>query len=596
MPRYETTVPCPVCFSPAGALATCAECGWPLTAAAWPGGDAESRERHFAKELERAQRGYDSVAAARISPTDGRDLPFIRGGRPDEAEWTAALRRATVAADTLDTADRLRETIRRRLETRPEAGRLSVVEVGSRGITTTTVVSAEPSGMRRVDRGPVVRWIDLAPMLAAESPDELLFRLAGGFGGVDRAALWAELERTVPESVAIPGADPILVCAVPGWPVPEHGLEVLARRAPDAVRSRVVDVDAAELVGELVSQMNTTAALRGRLELVVAHVVPKNGRIVLRSERLFEAGAPVGAEQALTIRCAHTLDDGLVLAVVSWGHDNTRPRPVSIDSVRLRPGAHRLHAVLAGPGRVKFSEPAGVVPDSRVWSELVASLPRRFIPPVGDFDLICALDLGADRFDDRRALVSELVELLRTEYPERGRSRVAVVGYRAHRFRVGEEHDRVVYGRWLDTPDEAQRSLDGFRAFEPGPVRAAPIEDALHVIARRVGRIPPGRKVVLLTVGARPPHPPAEEPDGEIPCPLEYDWRSLLRRIRHRPGGLTSVAVLDSAKHYNFAWRQLGKTALHQLNLTDPRKLATAAGLLIPPSQRLFFPLPEPAE
>lgn len=334
------------------------------------------------------------------------------------------------------------------------------------------------------------------------------------------------------------------------------------------------------------------AALCGKLELVVAHIVPKSRRIVLRSEELFAAGAEVGTERTLTIRCTHPGDQGTVLAVVSWGEDNTKPRAMSIDSVPLRPGRHRLRATLAEPARVEFVEPPGVLPETRPWSQIIASTPRRFMPHVGEFDLLCALDLGDDGFADRRALVSELVELLRQEYPEPGRFRVALVGYRAHDFRANRQ---VVYGRWLDTPDEAQRSLDRFHAFKPGPTQAAPIEDALDAIARGMHQIPVARRLVLLTLGDRPPHPP-EEDGGEISCPHGHDWQTLLSRIEHHPGGQASVAVLDSTKYLGEAWRRLGKTARHQLGTTHPHQLAMSAGLLVPPAQRLAFPLLESQE
>jgi hypothetical protein len=354
--------------------------------------------------------------------------------------------------------------------------------------------------------------------------------------------------------------------------------------------ARPIGVEAAS---EPVPQPVSTAPLRERLELVVAHVIAETGQIVMRSEQLFGAGAQVGAERTLTLWLAHADDEGTVLAVVVWR--DGRPRVLSIDSVRVAPGSHRLRAVLAGPGRVKFVEPPGVEPDQRSWSQLMATVPRRFTPPVGEFDLICALDLSGDGFADRRALVSALIELLRDEYPEPGRFRVAVVGYRPHEFRMGAEGRSVVSSRWLASAESAQDSLDRLRAFAPGKARAAPVEDALAIIARGVDRIPTALKVVLLTVGERPPHPPGEEPGGEIACPLEHDWRTLLGRVqRHK--GLSSVVVLDSAQYLDDTWQRLGSTALHQLSRTDPHKLATAAGLLIPPAKRLSFPLLEPPD
>jgi hypothetical protein len=572
---------------------TCADCGW-QTIPSWFAAGSPAEERDGAAALERAQRAFDAVAAARVSPADGRYLPYIRGGPPSDAEWAAALRAAATAVGATATADDLWETIQRRIAELPDDGWLSVVEVGVAGIATTTV-HADGSGAPGLLRGPTVPWTELAPML----PDsyELRFRLAGGFGGTDRIRLWSTLDGAVPAAAAVPAHhQTLLVCTAPGWPVPERALQVLARQHSETSPSRIAGLTGGGMAGgevaAMVSRAAIAASLRGKLELVVASVNPRTGRVTLRSEQLFGAGAAVGTERELTVWCAHTDDEGTVLAVVNW--QGNEPRVVSIDSVPLPPGSHRLRAVLAAPGRVTFVEPPGVAADKRPWSQLMAKLPPRLVPPVVELDLLCALDLSGDGFEERRSLVSELVEVLRQEYPEPGKFQIAIVGYRDHDFRIGVERHRVVRGAWLAPPAEAQRLLDRFRAVEPHPLPAAPVEDALHQIARRVDRIPGNRKVVLLTVGDRPPHPPREGPDGVLACPHQYNWRALLSRIERRCR--TSLAVLDSGEHVGTAWQRLGRTALHRLDKTDAHRLATAAGLLVPPADRLSFPFLEPPE
>jgi hypothetical protein len=269
---------------------------------------------------------------------------------------------------------------------------------------------------------------------------------------------------------------------------------------------------------------------------------------------------------------------------------------VSTDSVRLRPGTYELRATLAESGRVTFTDPPGVTADPRSWSELLAALPERVTPTVSDVDLVCCVDLSAYGFGARRQLVAGCIELLGAEYSEPGRFRAAVIGYGDHIFNtratpVGDRaEDKVVFGSRLASPADALDHLYALDTVEPGPWPSAPIEDALARIAPRIGRIPADRKVILLTVGDRPPHPSREGADGALPCPREYDWQRLLRQIESREG-LVSLAVLDSGEHAGPAWRRLGRSGLHHLTRTDPERLAIAAGVIVPPHRRLPFPL-----
>ncbi|SEG88843.1 hypothetical protein SAMN04489712_12291 [Thermomonospora echinospora] len=584
MPRYERDPsPCPVCFAPGGTGGTCGDCGWcPL-----PEG-TPTREQE--RRLESAQRMFDAVAAARISPVEGRDLPYIRSSRPSDTEWATARRYAQV--DT-DSAEGFRDRLHQVLAGMPDQGRLSIVEAGETGITV-TVVGVDGFGLPRSRRRPTVPWRDLVPMLAAgpvDEPaggpvDELRFRLAGGFGGVDRIRLWAELERNLTQRLPLPDGHQIMpVCTASGWPVPERALAMLGRGRTQDPPTRLAGGDVAAVVSETVAAL----PLRGHLELVVVRVDRRTGQVHPDGVRLFAAGDQVGTERSLTFRCVHPHPDGTVLAVATWRDDG--PRVLSIGSVHLPEGEHRLRAVLAGAGRIKFLDPAGITPEHRPWSELMATLPDRLAPQVAELDVVCLVDLSGDGSAARRRLAAEFVKLAARRLPEPGRLRVAVIGYGRHDFRMEAEDAGVLQGKWLAPPAAALDTLDRLRQVWTDRIPSAPVEDALHQVAKRITTIPPERKVVMLTLGERPPHPPRDDPSGMLPCPHGHDWGSLLRRVQRHPG-LLSVAVLDSAEHLTPAWRRIGGDALLRLDRTDAHKLAAVTRIVVPESGRLAFPLP----
>lgn len=562
---------CLVCFHASTTGPDCAECGW----------RPKATDPVVNTRLERAQRVFDATAAARVSPANGRELPQIRGGKPDDTEWSTALRAATARTDPPSALEDLLEP---KIVGLPDGGRLNVIEVGREGITT-TLVGYDGLGILRSRTRPTVGWTELVPMLPADTPEELLFRLAGGFGGVDRTALWSILDRTVPGSVKAGHVEAVLVCTAAGWPVPEHAVTVLgARLTATAIRLEAVPVD------ELVTRLISLVPLRNRLELVVAVAQPTTRTITLRGSVLFYQGARIGDETVLSLRCAHADPAGTVFTVVTW-HEG-RPRPLSIDSLALRPGTHEVRMVLADHGEVRIEEPAGATPDQRTWPELVDALPKRLTEPVAELSLVCLIDLSGNRFEARRELVRELVDLLWQECPEPGRLTVSVIGYGDHVYEPGREEDRVVSGSWLRPPDQALTVLDRLRQVERGPLPVAPVEDALARVAAGVGGIPAGRRMVLLTVGDRPPHPATGGNDGVLPCPKPYDWQELLRVIERRPA-LTTIAVLDEIRDSDPAWRRLGRTATHPSRSVTAQRLAMDIGVLTPPAQMLPFPLLE---
>jgi hypothetical protein len=342
------------------------------------------------------------------------------------------------------------------------------------------------------------------------------------------------------------------------------------------------------LAAETHGELDDTAALRRKLELVVAVTDSQTGQVMLKAVSLFQIGARPGDDARIRLRCAYRDEDGTVLAVVCW--EDGGPRLSSLDSVRLHPGDYELRAVLEDTGRVRFLSPEGAVPDRRSWAELMAALPRTWPPPTGDTALICTIELGEEGFQARRELLRELIDLTRGQDLATGELKVAVIGYGDHVFRPEKKQEQIVRGSWLETPEQALTSLDRLKASAPGGLPVAPLEDALHQIAKRIATIPPGHRVVLLTAGNRPPHPARAGDPAALPCPHEYNWERLLRRIDARPG-LLRAAVLDSGQYLGETWRRLGRDVLVERSRTDAHKLATAVRLLIPPSRRLSFPM-----
>ncbi|QXJ21213.1 hypothetical protein AGRA3207_002045 [Actinomadura graeca] len=536
-----------------------------------------------------------------MSPSGGRDLPFIRGGRPSTAEWDEALRRAEAGGDP---AERFRGRIQQAIAELSDRGRLAIAEAGESGITVTVIVM-DGFGLPRPRPRPAVPWTALVPMLATGSLQELRFRLAGGLGGVDHARLWSELRRNLEEQVAPPDGHRLeLVCTAPGWPVPERALADLARlagdaggNAPDAWTapdphdhrrspSRLIGVDVAAAVGDAVAAL----PLRAPLDLVVVEI-ESSGRILPIGTQLFAAGDEVGTESAVSLRCVHPHDDGTVLAVVTWRDDG--PRALFTGVVRLPAGRHRLRAVLAGAGQVKFVEPGGVEPERRSWSELMATLPDRLVPETTELDVICVIDRCGGGFESRRRLATEFVKLVKRRFPRPEQLGVAVVAYGRHDFRLEQEHAGVLEGAWLAPAASALDTLAGLRSVRPDRVLGAPVEEALGLVAQGVRKIPAKRRVVTLFFGDRPPHPPRDDPDGVLPCPRGVDWRRELRRIERHPR-LTSAVVLDSSERLDAAWRRLGRTALLRLDQADAGRLAAATQVVVPDSGRLVFPMLDP--
>jgi hypothetical protein len=596
-PHEADTGGCPVCGRRFDAQTHCAGCGWPLLGPWRLGGAASDEQQRFREELDRACRAFDAVAAARVSPGDGRYLPYIRGGQPDDAEWAQALLTARYETGT---QGMLREVLAEATDKVTGTGRLTVVEISATGIAAFEVRADRLGSLECHAEQPVATWPELMPMLSA-APDELRFQLAGGLARLDQDQVWATLEPAVAQTVRVPAGAVVLVCTAPGWAVPERAADLLLRDHEGAESVRSAGAPVRGMLEELIAG----STLRQPYELVLAVVHPVNRRVMLQTRQLFPVGAEFGDETTLTVRCAPSDEHGTVFAIVTW--HGQEPQRLSVDSVKLRPGRYRVRAVLAGPGMVEFRELPGLAPDHRTWSELTDAIPAELPPRIFAVDLICGVELGgADpgRVDARLHLVRSLIRMLDEECAEPDQLRVAVLGYGDHLYDSRQEGNRVVYGAWLSGTADALDAVDQLRHRGQGYPAATAMEDMLsHVVsqlgAATSGRRTAGRRTVLLTIGNRPPHPPAANLQSILPCPHGHNWNELLRRLE-RTLEVSRIAVVDrTPTGSGTVWHRLGADGLHELaEPTEPtediaHQLGMDIGLLVPNAHRLPFPLIE---
>ncbi|MFC5748410.1 hypothetical protein [Actinomadura rugatobispora] len=477
-------------------------------------------------------------------------------------------------------------------------------------------------------------WRQFAPMLS-DDPDELGFQVAGGLHRVDRAALNAALGGWLKELVARirPDLPAVMVCTAPGWTVPEQAVGLLRRMRPTARSAASVVPVAEELPGAIARQ-----PLRSPYALIVAEARPEGPVPV--AVPLFPAGSVAGQEARATVtRGPGGIDQDIALAVVVGAGGGGRPapgshhEPVSIVSAGLPRGTTTVRAVLDGPGRVRWLEPADIGVEARTLEELYAQT-RASAVASGYAELMCAVELGGppERAAKRKDLVSGTLELVAEDLPDR--ARVAVYGYYEHSFQLGEEQAPVTDGVWITEPEAARAALAALPpAAGTWQADAAPLEDALAEIVQRIdeersarnragpwpgmpgpgahepwpgmpgpgfgppgapGMPPVGVPRTLLVVAGRPPHPRRQGQDRRRelaqPCPRKHDWQAAYERLRR--AGVRFVAVLDkSADTGDDIWRALGADHLAVVEDLGPRELAEALRLVPAGGPSLPFPL-----
>ncbi|MGH3374680.1 MAG: hypothetical protein ACRDP6_08065 [Actinoallomurus sp.] len=565
---------CPVCGAAEETRGDCAVCDWPLTTDWLPGtGDPGEFRRRF----EAATRRFDAVPAARAF--GDRSTTFIRGGVPDDAEWSAAERTALPQAPTPE------ETVRGRLTgalRELETCSPTLVEVDAGGVTA-SVVTLDRLGTPSVVRSAAASWATLLPELSRD-PAELRFQLAGGRTVRD----WTPLRRAPADLGLRPAGPVMLACALPGWPVPERATTILKEDLSCSEPLRPAGISVTALLAELVADLPLIRAYH----LIGAVVDPPTGKVRRELVEIFAPGTRPGHRADLAVRRPPGARDGTVLAAVVG--DPGHWAPVEMRKAALVPGINQVSAVLDAPGRVRFVAP-GLLPESRSLPELLALVPDE-LPAAADVDLVCGVELCGtpDVVARRRAFVAELLRVLADERDDG--LRVAVLGYLDHRFfdRTREKAG-VVYGTELGPVARAAARLHELPSPQPYYPERAPVEDMLSLAGRyfRRDRRIGGR--ALLTVGDRLPHPVKIGQDPIMRCPRGHDWRSLLKRLR-TDLDVDCFAVTDQPprRSSGVVWQRLGSAGLYELATADPRQVAVDMGVLPREDDSLPFPLITP--
>lgn len=408
--------------------------------------------------------------------------------------------------------------------------------------------------------------------------------------------------------------DTVLVRRTYRWPV----LEAAVAEARAFLRP-VAEIVAATRAGDLagvVSAAASQAPLRYAYDLVLTEVNPGTRVVRIDPVELFAAGsaarpgtghattkirvAPVPGHAAnrvaLPVVARHTL-------TVSLRNPRAlaEQRPlVTMAALDGAAGPTDLVITLAGPGRVDIAGTPGSLEQVTVppgWPDLLTGLPVR-LPEgqrlaEGGLDLALLIELGGeDRVVDARVrLARAIVEEFRAAP---GPVRVAVLGYRDHFGRhhidaipiADQEDAALVVGCKLSPVGAADAVLRRSRRWDAVEIHdnhAAPIEDALQMIAGSGWKWDRAARCALLIIGGRPPHPSKAGLDGDrrLPCPYRWSWEESLGRLRAgRP--VECFAVLDrpvTLGHAEQAWRRLAAEGLYEAKSVSAGQLAKDVGL-----------------
>jgi hypothetical protein len=235
-------------------------------------------------------------------------------------------------------------------------------------------------------------------------------------------------------------------------------------------------------------------------------------------------GGAVSCERVMLPVLALRGSDPTAWPVVALGEAPVQPSPPT--SVTF---------TLAWPGNVRF-EPPATQRDLLSLAEICDKVPQHVSIGSAKVDLVCIVDLTGtqDQVDKRRMFAQELVSSLNTAYGTVGVLRVSVLGYGddVHGIpsRTGLAERRVFDSGDFASPTDAHQILQGLTAVDdPHQDVAAALEDALVRLEGRNWRLHSHRLVI--TIGARPPHPPAQEA-GITPCDFKHDWRASLNYLR----------------------------------------------------------------
>ncbi len=266
---------------------------------------------------------------------------------------------------------------------------------------------------------------------------------------------------------------------------------------------------------------------------------------------------------------------------------------IRLTAIDHRGGSTPLHIRLRAPGQVAVQAGSDVLTEDVAgpgWPQLLTDLPDRLVwekPPALDLVLLVELGGTTEAVGARVRLARDMVDTLGPAEAVR----VAVVGYRDHfgKHRVDatpdREHERLVVGCGLSPLDRARsvfRRAERWDAVPVGDYRAAPVEDALRLVAGSEWRWTQQARHVLLIIGHRPPHPARAGRFGDpmLPCPHRFSWQHSLRSLRGNR--VECIAVLDQRAEPGYAeqaWRDLSTQGQFTLKEADPARLTHLVGL-----------------
>jgi hypothetical protein len=342
----------------------------------------------------------------------------------------------------------------------------------------------------------------------------------------------------------------------------------------------------------------TTSPLRIGYELVVLRQ-GHDGRLVMDLRQLFPQDDFSGSSTSLMIRCAPTDALGTVFAVMirerAANATPARPRlrPIELQSAKVPPGDYAVRAELVRPGHVAFHGlPVKLTPDSRSWQEIVRTLPGQ-LPRTRPVHLVCMLEVSGPGHLQHR--IERLEELINAAEASGGQLRVSLVTYGPHSVERSVPAETATVVAWAVGSDIALRSLGALKgrvAPEKEYLRAAQVECALRAVAGMFTGRAPGKdgRPVLVTAGARPPHPDRVDIQTEIiPCPDKVSWQRMYSGLCQALPDLKFGALCDAGA-VGSVWGSLGRDAIEEIQVVDVPAFAAKLGLC-DPVQAVPFPL-----
>jgi hypothetical protein len=286
---------------------------------------------------------------------------------------------------------------------------------------------------------------------------------------------------------------------------------------------------------------------------------------------LFHPGATRGDRVTFKARCAPSDEHGTVFAVLAEpeSDSNRAPELRSVQSAKIPPGIYQVTAELLYPdrGHIQFHGlPTSPREDPRPWRQIVTSVPSRVPVDGGPIHLIVAIESsGPDGVTVGERLESVRRLILHVAAEATDFVCYSVITYGPHSINANNpEYPEVPVATlaWAETADDALAVLDRLSRRSRAPFGyeyAAQLECVLADLDSNItGQ--EGRPVIV-TVGARPPHPPRVDPVTMIiPCARRRDWTIPMNRLRSRHAGIAFGSIRDAGRADQL-WQMLGSNA-----------------------------------